>query len=486
MASRDAFPTDRPLLVKVLSRQYAGRATKEQEANIRSLLSLNTYTITTAHQPNIFTGYLYLIYKILHVIKISEEMKQRFPGSNFVPVYYIGSEDNDLEELGQVSIAGNKLVWDTNQTGAVGRMKVDKPLLGLLGRIEAQLGVEAHGPDMVKQLREAYAEGRDLASATGKIIDAWMGRYGLLVLQPDEASLKRLMIPLFRDELLNAPSLPIVSATTEKLGEKYKTQLYPREINLFYLDEGIRERITRQGDRFHVEHSDLNFSEAEMLVILDEHPERFSPNVVLRPIYQSTILPDIIFVGGGAELAYWMQLRDLFTRNSRPFPVLLLRNSFLLLNRRQEQKLDHIGFSNMEFFEDVRNLSDAWVARNSQADLGLAKDLKDLQDLYGRLSGKAGEVDKTLQAHVAALHKKAEKGLVGLEKKLVRAEKRKFSDHLRQLEALHEELFPGNGLQERVENFLPYLARYGAGLIQTLHQHSGTFEQEFRVLSGLV
>lgn len=485
MNARDAFPTDRKMLVEVFSAQYEGRATDAQQRSIQSLLSPGTYTITTAHQPNIFTGYLYLVYKILHVIKLAEDLRKRYPGKDFVPVYYIGSEDNDLEELGQVTIDGNKLVWDTKQKGAVGRMKVDKPLLALLDRIEGQLGVEAHGREMIAELREVYQEGRDIASATARIIDAWMGQYGLLVLQPDVASLKKLMVPLFKKELLESMSFPVVSATTERIGERYKTQIHPREINLFYLETGVRERITRHGDMFHVEHTDLRFSEGEMLTMLEEHPERFSPNVVLRPIYQSTILPDIIFVGGGAELAYWMQLSELFREVGRPFPMLMLRNSFLLLNRRQEQKLERIGFSITEFFQDTRALSDEWVSRHSGASLSIEEEKKALSDLYASLSAKAGSVDKTLLAHVSALGKAAEKGLEGLEKKLVRAEKRKYADQLRQLESLHEELFPGNGLQERVENILPFMARHGKEIISVLYRHSFTFEQEFNVLTGL-
>lgn len=485
MKTRDAFPTDRQQLVEVFSEQYKGRATEAQERSIKSLLSPTTYTITTAHQPNIFTGYLYLVYKILHVIKLAEELRVRFPGSDFVPVYYVGSEDNDLEELGQLSIEGNKLVWETKQKGAVGRMKVDKPLLALLDRIEAQLGVEAHGPELIAQLRDAYAEGRDITSATASIIDNWMGRYGLLVLQPDVANLKKLMKPLFRKELLENSSLPVVSATTERIGARYKTQIHPREINLFYLEDGIRERITKQGGKFHVEHTDLDFTEAEMLAILDEHPERFSPNVVLRPVYQSTILPDVIFVGGGAELAYWMQLKDLFKQEGRPFPVLLLRNSFLLVNQRQQQKLSRIGFPMETFFQDTRTLSDAWVAKHTDQKLDLSVEMSSLHALYDALTRKAEGVDQTLLAHVIALRKNAERGLEGLEKKLVRAEKRKYADQLRQLEALHEELFPGNGLQERVENILPFLARYGDGIIPMLHQYSFTFEQEFNIITGL-
>jgi bacillithiol biosynthesis cysteine-adding enzyme BshC len=486
MASRDAFPTDRKVLVSVLERQYLNRAHPAQLASIRALEKDNSYTITTAHQPNIFTGYLYLVYKILHVIRIAEDLTQKFQGSIFVPVFYIGSEDNDLEELGQLQVAGNKLVWETKQTGAVGRMKVDDPLLALLDRIEAQLGVEPHGAELVAQLRQAYVAGADLATSTAKLIDSWMGRYGLLVLQPDEADLKRSMIPVFREELLRQASFPVVTATTARIGEHYKTQIHPREINLFYLTEGSRERITRQEDgRFHVEHTGQYFTEQEILAILEEYPERFSPNVVLRPVYQSTILPDVVFVGGGAELAYWMQLRDLFSLTGRPFPVLVLRNSFMLLNKKQEDRLERLGFTPEAFFADTMTLTDVWVNRHGNLSVHIPDEIKISNDLYDQLIVKAELVDKTLVTHISSLQKKAEKGLHGLEKKLVRAEKRKYTDQIRQLEQLHEELFPGGGLQERVDNILPYYAKYGAGIIPMLHAHSGTLEQEFRVITGL-
>jgi bacillithiol biosynthesis cysteine-adding enzyme BshC len=485
MAGRKSFPTDRKTLVDVLQRQYLNRTHPAQDASIRALADDHTFTVTTAHQPNIFTGYLYLIYKILHVIRIAADLNERIPGARFVPVYYIGSEDNDLEELGQVRIAGNTLVWNTRQTGAVGRMTVDKPLLGLLDRIEAQLGVEPHGPELIAQLKEAYREGETLARATSLLIDRWMGSHGLLVLQPDEADLKRSMIPVFRQELLHQTSFPVVTATSERIGVHYKTQIHPREINLFYLTEGSRERITRQGERFHVEHTGQDYSEKEMLDLLDRHPERFSPNVVLRPVYQSTILPDVLFVGGGAELAYWMQLRQLFDLTGRPFPVLVLRNSFLLLNQRQEDTLAKIGFSAQEFFADRKTLEDEWVNRNAEMPVQIPDEIRTSNEFYNHLITKSKKIDKTLIAHVISLQKEAERGLLGLEKKLLRAEKRRHADRIRQLENLHEELFPDGGLQERTDNMLPYYARYGATLLSNLYAHSGTLEQEFRILTGL-
>src|SRR6185295_15684846 len=135
--ARQQFPTNRQMLVDELKKQYALlNTTRRVEQNIEALLSTDTFTITTAHQNNIFTGPLYFIYKILHVIKLASHLNSSFTHYKFVPVYYIGSEDADLDELNHIYLDGNKLSWNTRQKGAVGRMKIDQDLIKLIDTIE--------------------------------------------------------------------------------------------------------------------------------------------------------------------------------------------------------------------------------------------------------------------------------------------------------------------------------------------------------------
>ena len=151
IAERKQFPTNRKLLVTVLQNQYESvQVSKLVADNIESLQLENTFTITTAHQPNIFTGPLYFIYKILHVAKLAEQLKVEFPENNFVPVYYMGSEDADLEELGHIFHHGEKIEWVTSQTGAVGRMIVDKSLVKLLDNLAGELSVYPHGAEIIR------------------------------------------------------------------------------------------------------------------------------------------------------------------------------------------------------------------------------------------------------------------------------------------------------------------------------------------------
>jgi hypothetical protein len=155
IAARQNFDTPRNILVEVLQEQYVSIThTKKVARNIQLLSDKNTFTITTAHQPNIFTGPLYFIYKIMHAIKLADELGAQLPQYKFVPVYYMGSEDADLDELGFVNVGGQKLTWKTRQTGAVGRMKVDKALLKLIHAIHGQTGVLPYGKELTDLLHD--------------------------------------------------------------------------------------------------------------------------------------------------------------------------------------------------------------------------------------------------------------------------------------------------------------------------------------------
>ena len=273
---RKQFPTNREVLVRELKKQYAIVDLADSvQKNIEALLSPETFTITTAHQNNIFTGPLYFIYKILHVIKLADHLKKSLPECNFVPVYYIGSEDADLEELNHIYLDGEKLTWNTRQTGAVGRMKVDKELLKLIDSIEGQLAVLPNGEKAVSLVKDCYRLGEDIQTATFKIVNALFAHYGLIVLLPDNVYLKQQMVPIFEDDLLNQTASGIVEKTTVKLDELYKVQAHPRDINLFYLKDDIRERIEVREGKYEVLNSKIVFTKEELLTELRNHPENW-------------------------------------------------------------------------------------------------------------------------------------------------------------------------------------------------------------------
>jgi bacillithiol biosynthesis cysteine-adding enzyme BshC len=476
---------DRSLLVGVLQSQYAAVTPSEQVNNsIQALLSENTFTVCTAHQPNLLTGPLYFIYKILHTIKLANYLKQQFPEHNFVPVYYMGSEDADLAELNHFYVDGKKYEWQTKQTGAVGRMKVDDLLIKIIDELEGQLAHYPFGSEMLETIRKSFQKGVTIQEATFLLIHQLFADYGLVVLIPDNAQLKRCMLPVFHDDLFHQIPSSIVAETSEKILQQYDAQAHPREINLFYLKDNIRERIIRNGDKFLIQNTSITFSAGEIEKELIDHPERFSPNVILRGLFQETVLPNIAFIGGGGELAYWLQLKGLFDHNKTCFPVLVLRNSFLIIEAKWMRNIEKLAFSIEDIFKPDDTLLNSLVRRASTQNLSLNGSFSRAEEVYEEIKQQAITIDTTLGAHVAAIKAKSLKLLKELEKKMLRAEKKKFEAEKRQINAFKSQLFPNNGLQERHDNITYWYTVYGKELIQELYNYSLGLEQQFTVMTS--
>ena len=480
---RKEYATDRKLLVAELQKRYSSEnITTQQQANIKQLSNDNCFTITTAHQPNIFTGHLYFVYKILHAVKLAEFLNTKIKDSHFVPVFYMGSEDADLEELGQVHINGVKHEWKTNQTGAVGRMKVDKALIKMLGDIAGEITIHPFGKEIIDHVKACYTEGVTIELATFKLINRLFGEYGLLVLLPDNAQLKKVFIPVAEKELTETFSHPLVESTAAKFPKEYKVQAGGRELNLFYLKDDLRERIIGENLKFKIQNSKLEFDASGISEEITNHPERFSPNVILRPVFQEMILPNVAFIGGGGEIAYWLELKTVFETVKVPFPVLVLRNSFMIVEKNHLSAIKKLGFTANDLFKTENELLNVLVRRDSEVQLSLEKEKQAVHNFYAKLKATAGAVDTTLQKHTEALQKLALNKIEALEKKMLRAERRKFEAQQRQLHKLKTQLFPGEGLQERIENLLPFYAKWGRGFIDVLYKNSLALEQEFVIL----
>ncbi len=274
----------------------------------------------------------------------------------------------------------------------------------------------------------------------------------------------------------------LVKKTSKHLNEHYKAQTSGREINLFYLTETRRERIEKEGERFKAEGLGISWNKEEIFAEVDSHPERFSANVILRGVFQEMILPNIAFIGGGGEIAYWLELQKVFEASDVPFPVLILRNSFLIIDAVKEQGIKKPGFEITDFFKPAEQLINSLVTRETEFQLSLKKEKEELKTLYEHLKKVAAKIDITLSEHVKALEVKALEKIDALEKKMLRAEKRKFEAQQRQIKKLRTQLFPQNNLQERVDNFSPFYAEYGKEWLSDIYQISLSLEQQFGIL----
>ena len=481
---RQGFRQDREVLVKVLKQQYKGVPISEKlKQNLELLSKENTFTITTAHQPVIFTGPLYFAYKILHAVKLAEESRKQLPEHHFVPVFYMGSEDADLNELGTINVDGKEYKWNTKQTGAVGRMKIDKAFLDLLYQLHNQISVLPFGSELLQVFKRCYRADITIQQATLEVVNELFGEYGVIVLIPDNADLKRLPEAAFSKEIEEQFSHFEVEKTVAQLSENYKVQAGGREVNLFYLIDDSRERIEKNGNDFIVQNKNLRFTKEELLSELKQHPERFSPNVILRGVLQETLLPNIVFIGGGGELAYWLELKNVFEAVQVPYPVLVLRNSFLFIDQKQALKIKELGFVLNDFFKDDFELINSLVKRASGNRTDLSEELQKTEELFLQFQTLAGKTDATLSEHTAALWAATEKKLKALEKKMLRAERRKYETQQGQINILKQQLFPNNNLQERVENISGWYARFGKNFIDLIYNNSLTLEQQFAIVT---
>lgn len=461
---------NRKILTESLKRQLSSLELFDlQKQNLEKLSLHNTVTITTGHQLNLFTGPIYIFYKILQVVKCCEQMNQRQTGFNFVPIFWMATEDHDFEEINNFHFQGKDFVWNHASGGAVGRMDLDG-IQEVFNNFFELLPDAERATELKKLVDNSYLNSKTLAEANQKLIQQLFGKYGLLLIDGDDKELKKLMIPAFEEDLLKNTAFYKINATEKKLTEKhYQNQAYPREINLFYLGKGsIRERVIFETGKFKVLNSEVEFTKDELLEELRNCPEKFSPNVILRPLYQETVLPNIAYVGGAGESAYWLQLKDFFEAMKINFPLMVCRNSLLILNAKQYRKLKKLNINYHQLFKPLHEIININVIENSKVGIDFDKYEETLNQMFDELSEKSTETDVTFSKMVNAQRTKQLKGLDKMIKRFRRAERKKQSDRVDEVKTLYAELFPKGILQERILNFSEIQLEYGFGFMDEI------------------
>ena len=477
----------REILVSVLETQYAKiNASTTTLYNIKLLNDSNTFTITTGHQLNLFSGPLYFLYKIISTINLTKELKVKYPSQNFVPIYWMATEDHDFDEINYFNFKGRKFRWNTESSGPVGRISTE----GLADFFEVyaqELGSGKNAETIKKLFQESYLNHSNLTDATRFLANELFGEYGLVILDADNQDLKRTFIPYIKEELTQQTSNKKVLETTEKLKD-YTIQVNPREINLFYMEDDLRERIILDSDSnrngiYKVNNTKIEFSESEILELVEKHPEKFSPNVIMRPLYQEVILPNLCYIGGGGEIAYWLELKSFFDAVNVTFPILLLRNSVVLATEKQTKKANKLGLSWSNLFSKQNDLVNIKTAELSKFPVDFSLQKEHLQKQFEALFEIATQTDKSFLGAVKAQEAKQTKGLENLEKRLLKAQKRKHSETLERITDLQNELFPNKSLQERQANFSEFYLENGSDFIDKLITSLKPLDANFEIIT---
>ena len=472
----------RTILVNSLENQYQNvEASELTKQNIQLLKNKNTFTVTTGHQLNLFTGPLYFLYKIISTINLCKQLKKEFPNENFVPIYWMATEDHDFDEINYFNFKGQKLSWNRESQGAVGRLST-KGLEDVAAVFEKTLDGSKNASYLMQLFKEAYLKHDNLTDATRYLTNQLFSEYGLVIIDGDDKKLKELFIPFVEDELLHQTSFKQVSNSVEKLQKNYNIQVNPREINLFYLTDEIRERIVFEDGVYKVVDTNISWGKDELLKHLKEMPEKFSPNVIMRPLYQEVILPNLCYIGGGGELAYWLELKDYFNSVKVPFPILLLRNSALIISEKQCKKAEKLNISIDELFLNQNELVNKKIKEISEIEIDFSEQRSHLEEQFKGLAVLANKTDKSFIGAVKAQEAKQLKGLDKLEKRLLKAQKRKLKDEVDRIKKLQDELFPNQSLEERQRNFSELYLAHGANLIPTLMEKLHPLQGKFTII----
>ncbi|XOV68799.1 MAG: bacillithiol biosynthesis cysteine-adding enzyme BshC [Fluviicola sp.] len=436
-------------LHKALRQQYDGiSVSKKVSQNIDSLTSSNTFTITTGHQLSLFTGPLYFVIKILHVIKMCEELNGEYPEYNFVPVYWMATEDHDFEEIQSCSIFNNKITWESNQEGPVGLFDLE----GLESVKEQLHDLFKNNPEGEIHRIIDSLEGDNYAKAMRNLVNELFGDRGLIILDGDDPVLKASFAPIFKKELTSEFSHTAVNEmTSELLEDGGKDQVMAREINLFYNEKGLRSRIQRGPDGLFAEGK----GNLELETLLND-PQKISPNVILRPLYQEFVLPNLAYVGGGGEISYWLQLKGVFEAAEVVYPLIKVRNSVVWIDRGTKGKLDKLEAQPSAVFKDEDEWKKEFVKENAGDDLDMSGVNNAFENLKAELSSLILGIDPNKEQFLNAELARIEKQVEGMKEKAVKFSKGQHDQAMKAIEFVKSRINPNGGLQERSVNFFQF------------------------------
>jgi len=495
MLASASFPrTNRGVLEQVTKAQYQKAGITPgtiTQANLDKLKYPEAFTVCTGHQLCLFTGPLYFIYKIISTINLAEALGKKYPDHHFVPVFWMASEDHDFEEVNHARLFGKKLVWNKEEAlGSIDSMPCGKISTHSLDRVFAELksllGNFPYAGELFEMLKNAYTKGEDLGDATRLTVDKLFGQYGLVTLDASDPLLKEQFVTIMKEELEQAPNEAIVRKSISDLEKAgYGAQVNPREINLFYMNNRFRGRIekSKEGDGFVVINSDIRFSHQEILKELETNPAHFSPNVVLRPLYQQILLPNVAYVGGPGEIAYWLEYKAMFEKHKVPFPVLVPRNFVFWVDTNNAAKIEKLKLDIPTLSGNLPDLEKAYMQNQLDSSARLEEDLGKLTEVFGRIIQKALASDPTLKALAEAEFQKSSAGVKNLEAKMLKAAKQKHETALSQIRTIKEKLFPEGQLQERVDNFIPFYIKHGQRFLDALKQGLDPFEHDLIIFT---
>jgi bacillithiol biosynthesis cysteine-adding enzyme BshC len=477
---------NRNVLVNALLKQYqnAEIALGENDATYLNTLSLkntNTFTVTTGHQLALFTGPLYFIYKIATIINLANQLKTKYPQQNFVPVFWMASEDHDFEEISSIYMFGKEIKWEKEtHSKPVGHID-NEGIEALIEQLIPVLGERDKAKKWIKLLQESFLTNNNFSIGTRKLVHELFKNQGLVIIDADDKALKTLLKPVMVSDIFEQSSFKAIQNTNKELSKNYKLQINGREVNFFYLHPEFGRRLIKfENNQYKLNETEVVFTADELKIEVENFPERFSPNVVLRPVYQELILPNLAYIGGPAEVAYWLQLQQVFETHQVPFPVIMQRNSYLLIGKSTKDKIEKMGLTIADMLLADADLTDKYLQKHSAT--SFMENANQVDALLQQMMDEVKNIDPHTGKELLQYKLETKKTLIVHFKTYKKAREQKQEDNIVKLLKLKERVFPNGTFQERIENVMMHDINIFEDLIAKVLENANAFSNDLIVM----
>ncbi|MCB0727295.1 MAG: bacillithiol biosynthesis cysteine-adding enzyme BshC [Ignavibacteriae bacterium] len=458
------------------------RSSEKTFENILLLNDHNTFAVVTGQQIGILSGPYYTILKALNTIQLSEQLKIKFPEYNFVPVFWLEADDHDFPEINNINIISKenelknikyfeKGTEQEKYLQPVGGIILDEHIESFKKELLESYNNTDFTDNLFNSINESYKEGNDLITSFALFMNNVIKDKGLIYLDPTDAEVKKLLQPVFKTELTTYPDIcEKVIDTSVELEENFAVQVKPKAVNLFYIHEGNRYLIEpREDEIFALKHSRQKFPKEELMGLLETKPERFSWNVVTRPICQDYLLPTVAYIGGPSEIAYFGQFRQVYKYFDITMPVIYPRTSVTILENRVKNFMEKFNIRFEEFF-DEKEIGKKLLNENSEVSADqIFSDLK--EELRAVFYTYEKELLKIDDKQTEGFSKRNTQFLESLEiakEKFISAQSKQNEVISNQLRKALLFIYPDNTLQERILNITYFLNKYGPDIIDHL------------------
>lgn len=485
-------------LSAIIKNQYSSlqNISNKTLRNIELIDKEKTITVVTGQQLGLLGGPLYTVYKIITAIRLANQLTERYDEFKFVPVFWLEGDDHDFNEVRSINLFDNENqvinigykeeINDDDAKQSIGKINFDEALNEFFGKFESSLRDSDFKNELVTKLKECYQVGKSFKQSFKELIYWLFDEYGLVMFDPQDSKVKTLLKPIFKKEV-NDFSLHTqkLIQTSAKLEELYHAQVKVKPVNLFYHTDDGRYSVEPVDDIFKLRRKRKQFTKDEILAEIETSPERFSPNVLLRPICQDYLLPTGFYIGGPSEIAYFAQVTPLYNFYNIEAPIIFPRSSATILEKNVASGLDKYDLSMNDIFLGLDELKEKVIASLSENNIEIAFEeaSKEIELTFDKIKENLFAIDKTLVDSSARYKDRIMSSIAELKSKAAKAQETKHETTIRQLTRLSNLLYPLGNLQEREINFTYFYNKYGKDFIRKVYDDISVSEFEHQVIS---